>query len=37
MKIYRECIKDCFSFLTIDTTLPSGNPLRLRKNLSNAL
>ena len=37
MKIYRECIKDCFNFLTIDTTLPSGNPLRLRKNLFNTL
>ena len=33
MKIYRECTKNCFNFLTINTTLPSGNPLRFRKNL----
>ena len=33
MKIYRECTKNRFSFMTIDTTLPSGNPLRFRKNL----
>ena len=31
MKIYRECTKKPFSFLTIDTTLPAGNPLRFRK------
>ena len=28
MKIYRECIREPYSFLTIDTTLPSSNPLR---------
>ena len=33
MKIYRECTKNRFSFMTIDTTLQSGNPLRFRKNL----
>ena len=37
MKIYRECTKNCFNFLTINTTLPSGNPLRFRKNLFNSL
>ena len=37
MKIYRECIKEPFNFLTINTTLPSSNPLRLRKNLLNTL
>ena len=37
MKIYRECTKNCFNFLTINTTLPSGNPLRFRKNLFNTL
>ena len=26
MKIYRECIKEPYSFLTIDTTLPASNP-----------
>ena len=33
MKIYRECIKEIYSFLTIDTTLPASHPLRFRKNL----
>ena len=37
MKIYRICTKDCFNFLTMDTTLPSSNPLRLRKNLFDTL
>ena len=31
MKIYRECTKKPFRFLTIDT-LPASNPLRFRKN-----
>ena len=33
IKIYRECTKGPFSFLTIGTTLPASNPLRFRKNL----
>ena len=37
IKIYRECVKESYNFLTIDTTLPSTNPLRFRKNLSNTL
>ena len=37
MKIYRECIKEPYSFLTIDTTLPSSNPLRFRKKLFDTL
>ena len=37
MKIYRECTKEPYSFLTIDTTLPSSNPLRFRKNLFDTL
>ena len=37
MKIYRECTKEPYSFLTIDTTLPTSNPLRFRKNLSDTL
>ena len=37
MKIYRECTKDSYSFLTIDATLTSSNPLRFRKNLFDAL
>ena len=33
MKVYRECTKEPYNFLTIDTTLPSSNPVRFRKNL----
>ena len=33
MKICRECTKEPFNFLTIDTTLPASDPLRFRKNL----
>ena len=37
MKIYRECTKESFDFLTIDTTLPASDPLRFRKNLFGSL
>ena len=37
IKIYRECTKESYSFLTIDTTLSSSNPLRFRKNLFDTL
>ena len=33
MKIYRECTKEPYSFLTIDTPSPASDPLRFRKNL----
>ena len=33
MKIYRECTKEPFNFLTIDTALPASDPLRFRKTL----
>ena len=33
MKICRDCTKEPYSSLTIDTTLPARNPLRFRKNL----
>ena len=33
MKIYRESTKEPNSLLTIDPTLPAGDPLRLRKDL----
>ena len=33
VKIYRECTKKPFSFLTIDTTLSLSGALRFRKNL----
>ena len=37
MKICRECTKEPYNFLTIDTTLPSSNPVRVRKNLFDTL
>ena len=37
MKIYRECMKELYSFLTIDTTLPASNPLRFRKKLFDTI
>ena len=37
MKIYRECTKEPYNFLTIDTMLPASNPLRFRKNLFKSL
>ena len=33
VRIYRECTRKPYSFLTIDTTLLAGDPIRLRKNL----
>ena len=37
IKIYRECTKEPYNFLTIDTTLSSSNPLRFRKKLFDTL
>ena len=37
IKMYRECTKEPYNFLTIDTTLPSSNPLRFRKILFDTL
>ena len=37
IKIYRECTKKPYNFLTIDTILPSTNTLRFRKNLFDTL
>ena len=37
MKIYRECTKEPFNLMTIDTTLPASNSLRFRKNLLDTL
>ena len=31
MEIYRECTKEPFNLLTIDTTLPASDPLDLEK------
>ena len=33
IKIYSECTKEPYSFLTIDTTLPASDSLRFRKSL----
>ena len=33
IKIYKKCTAEPYSFLVNDATLPSDNPLRLRKNL----
>ena len=35
MKIYRECTKEPYNFLTIDTMLPVSDPLRFREKLSD--
>ena len=37
IKIYRECTKEPYSFLTIYPTLPSSNSLRFRKKLFDTL
>ena len=37
IKIYRECTKELFNFLTIDTTLSSTNTLRFKKDLFDTL
>ena len=36
MKIYRECTKEPYYFLTIDTTILANDSLRLRKKLFNS-
>ena len=33
VRIYRECTRKLYSFLTIDTALPASEPLRFRKRL----
>ena len=33
MNLYKKCYIKPYSFLVIDATLASDNPLRLRKNL----
>ena len=37
LQIYRNCTKEPYYFLTIDTTLPADNPMRFRKNFSDSL
>ena len=36
LKVYRNCKKEPYSFLTIDTTLPADDPMRFRKNFSDS-
>ena len=36
LKIYRNCTKEPYSFLTIDTTLPADNSMKFRKNFSDS-
>ena len=33
-KIYKDCTKEPYCFMTIDTTLSSSDPMRFRKNFS---
>ena len=33
IKIYRECTKELYNFLTTDAALPASDPLRFRKSL----
>ena len=33
VRIYRECARKSYSFLTINTTLPASDPLKFRKKL----
>ena len=36
LNIYRNCTKEPCSFLTINTTLPADDPMRIRKNFSDS-
>ena len=36
LKTYRNCTKEPYSFLAIDTTLSADNPKRFRKNFSDS-
>ena len=36
LKIYRNCTKEPYSFMTINTTLAANNPMRFRKNFSDS-
>ena len=37
LKIYNDCTKEPYSFMTIDTTVPTSDPIRFRKNFSESL
>ena len=36
LKIYRNCTKEPYCFLTINTILSADNPMRFRKNFSDS-
>ena len=36
LKIYKNCTKEPYSFLTINTTLPANDPMRFKKNFSHS-
>ena len=36
LQIYKDCINEPYSFMTIDTTLPTSDPLRFRNNFSES-
>ena len=36
LKIYRNCTREPYSFLTIDTTLTADNLMKLRNNFSDS-
>ena len=36
LKIYKDCTKEPYYFMTIDITLPTSNPMRFRKNFSKS-
>ena len=37
LKIYNNYTNEPYSFFTIDTRLPAGNPMRFRNNFSDSL
>ena len=37
MNLYKKCSEKQYSFLVVDATLASNNPLRFRKNLSERI
>ena len=37
VRIYKECRRKPYSFLTIDKTLPASDPLRFRKKFASSL
>ena len=36
LKIYKNCTRELYSFLTIDNKLPANNSVRFRKNFSDS-